>query len=385
MVTAMQGILEQKNITHLDLEKVVQSSKPDTGCIPNYIPELEHIINHDDLVLSVSDMAGNKIEIGDTKKMVSAQSLIKVLLYAYALEQWVHRYDISNNEAVWLPFNQDPIVTGSSQVAGHALNNAWWISSASYINQRDDFVKFVRTCCENQDINVLQDIYASEKSHRENNLKLSASLAAAGKYPADRIEEVLDYYTKASSLWITVNDALRIGILLMQGGKNDAWERKLQHDTCVYIINAMNSFGLYDESSRINLMVAGTRALAAKSGVSWLILRVNPYVSTYVTLGHHLDRTGNSVFGIQCALTLNILLSKKDALRLDPDTQKRMLEHYIQDTENFTKKEALKRIQKKVYCTHSCLLSHEDIQAMLDSLSTDHHNIKKYVHTCFAS
>jgi glutaminase len=37
----MKGILHTKNISKKDIENIVKSSKALTGCVPNYIPELE--------------------------------------------------------------------------------------------------------------------------------------------------------------------------------------------------------------------------------------------------------------------------------------------------------------------------------------------------------
>jgi glutaminase len=354
-----------------------------TGCVPNYIPELEKMAWVDDSIVAISDIWWNTITIGNTKKVVSAQSLIKILLYAYALEQWIPWYVISNNEAVWLPFNQDPVVSGNKKTAWHPLNNAGGISSASHIKDRDEFVWFVRICTNNPDINILQDIYLSEKKHRENNLKLSASLASAWRYSAARIEEVLEYYTKSCSLGVTVDDVLHIWKILMSWWVDQTGNRILQHDTCVFVINAMNTFGLYDESNRINLMVAWTKTLAAKSSVSGLILWVNPYVSTYVTLGHHLDWVWNSVFWIQCAKELNVLLNPSNALRLDTETQHKLFEHYLSETELFTKHTVIHRIQERNYCKQSCLLSQEEIQELFNDIHTTQKDIEMYIESCF--
>ena len=379
----MEHILSMNNINQTDIEKVVALSAASTWVIPNYIPELEQIDNPMESALAVTDMSWTILQSWDTQKIISAQSVMKVLLYAYVLEKWIAWHEISMNEAVWMPFNQDPILTWTSKVAGHPLNNAWWIASAGFIDNRDDFLEFVRNCCNNSSINILHSVYESEKSHRENNLKISASLAASWRYPTNKIESALDIYTRASSLWVTVWDILMVGDFLMRWWVNSKGKRIVSYDTCVYVLNAMNTFWLYDESSRMNLMIAGTKALAAKSWVSGLVLWVNPLSNTYVTLWHHLDKVGNSVFWIQAAKTLNTLLNQKNAMRLSNDDQERFFTHYLEETIKYTKDTAIKRIHDKTFCRDSFVLSEKEVKEMIQEIEKEKNEIKDYIDTCF--
>jgi len=351
--------------------------------MPNYIPELEQIKHPLESVLAVTDMSWSIVHSGDIHKKVSAQSVMKVLLYAFVLQKWIPWHEISNNEAVWLPFNKDPILSWASTVAGHPLNNAWGIASSWFIEDRDEFLSFVRICCNNPEIDIMYSVYESEKAHRENNLKLSASLAASGRYPTNKIESALDIYTRASSLQVDVSDILALGDVLMRWWVDKQWKRHLSYDTSVYVLNAMNTFWLYDESSRMNLMIAGTKALAAKSGVSGLILRVNPLSNAYVTLGHHLDSSWNSVFGIQCARTLNILLNEKNAMRLSASDQKKFYEHYLEETIRFTKDKAIERIHKKTFCRDSFILSELQVKQMIQEIEKEKDDVVQYIDTCF--
>jgi len=379
----MDHILSMNNINQTDIEKIVALSAASTWVIPNYIPELEQIVNPNESVLAVTDMSWTVIQSWNAKKVVSGQSVMKVLLYAFSLEKWIAWHEISMNEAVGLPFNKDPILSWTSDVAGHPLNNAWWIASAWFIDERENFLEFARICCNNHAIDLLESVYTSEKNNRENNLKISASLAASWRYWTNKIESALDIYTRASSLWVTTLDILEIGNLLMRWWVNNEGKRIMSYDTTVYVLNAMNTFWLYDESSRINLMIAGTKALAAKSWVSGLILRVNPLSNAYVTLGHHLDKSWNSVFGIQAAQILNTLLNKKNVMRLSNNDQEKFYTHYINDTIQYTKDTAIERIYKKTFCRDSFVLSEAQVKQMIEEIENEKNEVKKYINTCF--
>ena len=377
------SLIQDHDITQEVLDMLVQDAQPTWWVVPNYIPQLEHIEDIWETIVWLRDATWKTLYHGNSKKIVSAQSTIKIILYAYALEKWTHRSKIAWSEAVWLPFNDDPITHGKTKTAAHPLNNAWWISSASEITDWDDFLWFVRDICANDTINILSDVYESEKLHRQNNLKLAASLAAAWRIAHDHIQNSLDYYTRASALWVHVDDMLNMWSILMLGWKDHAWNQVLQHNTVVRVINAMNSFWLYDATARMWLMHSGTRSLAAKSGVSWLVLFVNPYAGTYVTLGHHLDRQWNSAFGMQISAGLNELLSHGWAMRLDLEWREELMQYYEEDLIDYTQEEALRRLKNNTFCNDSFILSHMAIEEMKSVSEKEQQLISYWLQSCY--
>lgn len=377
-----KSLIQDHGINKEVLDMLVQDAQPTWWVLPNYIPQLEHVKNPWETIVWLRDATWTTLHHGNINKIVSAQSTMKIMLYAYALEKWIHRSKIAWSEAVWLPFNDDPITHGKSKTAAHPLNNAWGISSASEITDWDDFLWFIRNICKNDSIVILDDVYQSEKKHRQNNLKLAASLAAAWRIAHDHIENSLDYYTRASALWVSVQDILHIWSILMLGWKDHAWNQILQHNTVVRVINAMNSFWLYDATARMWLMHGGTRSLAAKSWVSWLVLFVNPYAGTYVTLWHHLDRQGNSAFGMQIAAWLNELLSHEWAMRLDIAWREELMEYYEQDLVDYTQEEALHRLKNNTFCNESFILSRMAIEEMKRVSEKEQQLISYWLQSC---
>lgn len=386
------------DMTHIDLWHIYDISTPPTGVIPNYIPELERSdIDPHARAIVLSILNTHTYETSSHwahDAIVSIQSVGKVLLYAYALEKGIDPEQIADTEAVWLPFNQDPVVSWSTPTAAHPLNNAWGISSASEVDDRDHFLEFVRRCCNNETIDVLDPIYQSEKSHRENNLKLSAALASVGRFDLWDIEKSLDIYTKTCSLWVSCDDLLYLWEILMTGGKDRHGTQHLSSNTVVRVLNAMSSFGLYDETGRMTLMITGTWALHAKSGVSGLVLTVIPGVCTYVTLWRHLDHGGNSVFGMLSGMHIyqhiythiypNISPDRTSPhLRLDTAAQEALIRTYLDEARHYTKETVLTRLISHTYCLSSCILSPTDIQQMKDEATQEYTLLTEQITSCF--
>lgn len=291
------------------------------GTLADYIPQLARV---DDTraAIVVGDLLGNYIAVGNGLDIkVSIQSVIKPFLYIYALEQGIPPRDISFIEPTALHFNADAVLQPESQrrVPGHPLNNAGAISSAGAIRRWDDFLQFMRTLTDNPRLDTIHDVYQSEMSTNANNRAIAMRLVATGRFRtiADG-ETALDHYTRACAIGVTPREATTACVALARGGIING-QRVINENNIVRAVNAMNSFGLYEQTGEISLLAAGVRALSCKSGVGGLIINIDPGRGAFCTYGPRLDKAGNSVFGKYALIPLNNILASPYAMKLSAD------------------------------------------------------------------
>ena len=128
-------------------------------------------------------------------------------------------------------------------------------------------------------------------------------------------ESAHNYYTRACAIGGTPEDILQAALTLASGGVI-AGKQIIDPNHVVRAINVMNSYGLYENTGEISLMAAGARALSCKSGVSGLIINVDPGRGAFCTYSPLLDAAGNSLFGKYALIPLNNKLAAPAAMRL---------------------------------------------------------------------
>lgn len=295
------------------------------GAKATYIPELaSEKIDANKTAIAIADLRGNEIVVGDGHQVVgSVQSVIKPFLYLYALSKGASPHKISGVEASALPFNADQILRPELNLstAQHPLNNAGAISSAGVIEQYgsfDDFLYFMRKLTRNPNLAVLGDIFTSEMKTNANNRAIASRLAASGRFEDnEQAENALENYTRACSIGVAVKDLLYASLVLASGGVDvSTGDRLASEDAVVRVMNAMNSFGMYEETGRVALLVAGARANTCKSGVGGYIININPDVGAFATYNPLLNNAGNSVYGLNAMIPLNELLASPGTVRL---------------------------------------------------------------------
>ncbi len=335
------------------VERVAEWARNQTryGVLATYIPQLAKV-DPDKTAIAIGDMHGNEIITGDGVEVVaSVQSVIKSFLYLFALKKGLSPELLSGVEATARPFNADEVLQPELEVkrAGHPLNNAGAISSAGAIDDFDEFLDFMRILTRNPELAVLQDVFESEMDENSNNRAIAQRLVVAGRFktPADA-DKALEQYTRACSLGLTVTDLLRASLILASGGVNLANDLRVANkDDVVRVINAMNTFGMYEQSGRIALLTAGSRANSVKSGVGGLINSVDPHRGAFATYSPLLNSAGNSTFGSNAMVGLNAMLSAPDAMRLSPEETARELETMNAKESEAVHREILRRMQRK--------------------------------------
>ena len=320
------------------------------GMLALYIPELKKV-NKNLTSIAIGDLDGNKIVVGNGSGVkISAQSVIKPFLYLYALEKDVPADKIAGMEATAMPFNTDRILQPELElkVPEHPLNNAGAISSAGEIKNFKDFVEFIRKLTGNSRVNILSKVFESEFEANTNNRALANRLVASGRFKNTKEgDRAYTNYTKACSLGLTVTDVLNASLVLASGGVGIHNNRRLvETNNVVRVLSAMNTYGLYEQSGKIALMVSGARANTSKSGVSGLINNVNPGVGAFVTYSPLLNLEGNSVYGLYAMIPLNNLLALPGGMRLDANGINKILFEYHQDNSKKVHQKIMELVKK---------------------------------------
>lgn len=291
------------------------------GELASYIPELTKV-DHNKTAIVIGDLSGNILALGNGLDVrASIQSVIKPFLYIYALEQGLPAESISSIEATALHFNTDQVLQPESHKKrpGHPLNNAGAISSAGSISDFKNFLDFMRELTDNPKLDILENVFKSEMETNSNNRAITYRLVAAGRFKNQKEgEKSLEHYTRACSIGITTEEAARACLVLANSGKKNG-KQIIKEDNIVRAINAMNSFGLYENTGEISLLAAGARALSCKSGVGGLIINIDPGRGAFCTYGPKLDSAGNSVFGKYALIPLNNVLAAPNAMRLSAE------------------------------------------------------------------
>src|SRR3989338_1523109 len=305
------------------------------GMLALYIPELKKV-NKNLTSIAIGDLHGNQIVVGDGSKIkVSAQSVIKPFLYLYALEKGAPAEKIAGMEATAMPFHADRILQPELglKVPEHPLNNAGAISAAGEIKDFKDFFGFMRKLTGNPKINILYKVFKSEFKVNTNNRAIANRLVASGRFKNTKQgENAYTNYTKACSLGLTVTDVLNASLVLASGGIVIHNNKKLVDiNNVVRVLSAMNTYGLYEQSGRMALLVSGARANTSKSGVGGLIMNVNPGVGAFVTYSPLLNSEGNSVYGLYAMIPLNNLLALPGGMRLDVKELSKLLGDYTKE------------------------------------------------------
>lgn len=319
------------------------------GILATYIPELANV-DPNRTAIAIGDMHSGEIVTGDGAEVIaSVQSVIKSFLYLFALKKGISPEILSGVEATARPFNADEVLQPELEVkrAGHPLNNAGAISSAGAIEDFDEFLDFMRILTRNPDLAVLQNIFESEMATNSNNRAIGQRLVVAGRFNSPAAaDKAVEQYTRACSLGLTVTDLLRASLVLASGGVNLANDLRIaDKDDVVRVINAMNTFGMYQQSGQVALLTAGSRANSVKSGVGGLINSVDPNRGAFATYSPLLNSAGNSVFGSNAMVGLNAMLSAPDAMRLSPAETARALEIMNEKESVAVHQEILRRMQ----------------------------------------
>ena len=263
----------------------------------DYIKALD-IVDSTIFGITFVDTKGNVYEYGDTKKVVSIQSISKVFTAALVMSEKGAKFvqEKIGVNATGAAFNS---IIAIEQHGGSALNpfvNAGAIQSTSWVKAKDSDERWSKISANmsayaGRQLKLNDDVYISEVNDNKRNQAISKILDAYGRMGSDPLEATT-VYTKQCSLNVSSHDLAVMGATLANKGENPVTKAQvIQAKYTPKVMAIMATAGLYDNAGD---WLYDTGA-PAKSGVGGGILAIIPGKFGIGIVSPPLDKYGNSV------------------------------------------------------------------------------------------
>ncbi len=302
LVGVLSGSLFAAELTPERINQVLKEAynkyKGDMGgANADYIKALA-IVDSNIFGITFVDTEGNVYEFGDTKKVVSIQSISKVFTAALVMSEKGSKFvqEKIGVNATGAAFNS---IIAIEQHGGSALNpfvNAGAIQSTSWVQAKDSDERWSKISANmsayaGRQLKLNDDVYISEVNDNKRNQAISKILDAYGRMGSDPLEATT-VYTKQCSLNVSAHDLAVMGATLANKGENPVTKAQvIQAKYTPKVMAIMATAGLYDNAGD---WLYDTGA-PAKSGVGGGILAVIPGKFGIGIVSPPLDKFGNSV------------------------------------------------------------------------------------------
>lgn len=287
------------------LNRVLEECKPYTaqGHVATYIPELANA-DSSKLGIYISAEDGNDYFAGDCFDNFTMQSVAKPLILLLALmdsgADAVRA--LVGVEATGKPFDafnySDQALTGAHinpMINTGAIALCTLIHGDTYEQKFNRLLELTRKLSGNPTLDIDRSVYSSEKLTGNKNRALAYMLTAYGMI-SDPVEEILDCYFRACSIFANCKDLAKIAhIFANHGAHPESGEQLFPNEFAKYVNATLATCGMYDGSGEFALRVG----FPAKSGVGGGIMGVIPKKMGIAVFAPALDKHGNSVAGVQ--------------------------------------------------------------------------------------
>ena len=283
------------------LENIYQEILPfaQKGKQADYIPALAKV-NPDQFGMCLNTIEGEVYAIHSAQTRFSIQSISKVFAVALALSL--------KGEDLWKQVGKEPSGNAFNSLfqleleKGFARNpfiNAGAIVIADILlneldNPEEDFLKFVRTLCDNQTIDYNMEVAVSERENGYMNAAIANLLKYHGRISND-IEEVLMFYFKMCSVEMSCEELSRAFLAFTGYKPFDYVGFKLSGSQVKRLNAVMQTCGIYDEAGEFSYLVG----LPGKSGVGGGIIAIYPHKYSVAVWSPRLNSKGNSIMGMK--------------------------------------------------------------------------------------
>lgn len=287
------------------LESIVENNRKyaKEGKLASYIPELMKA-DPDALGMCVYTLDGEEYLIGDHETKFSIQSISKVITLMLAILD-------NGQENVFKKVGMEPTADSFNSIVNLEVNNptkplnpminAGAIATVSLISGDtaddtfDRILRFTRKICGNENLQMNEAIYQSEKRTGDRNRALAYFMKSTGIIEGN-VEEVLDVYFRQCSIEVTCKDIARIGVVLANDGVLP-WngERVIPRHITRIAKTIMVTCGMYDASGDVAVEIG----IPLKSGVGGGIMGSVPGKMGIGVVGPSLDAKGNSIAGVK--------------------------------------------------------------------------------------
>lgn len=274
-----------------------------TGKNASYIPQLERV-DPEKYGLGLCTIDGQRFNLGDYDDGFCVQSTGKPITYAIALETLgeheVHKY--VDKEPSGQAFHS--MILTADDIPYNPMINAGGIMTCSLVekgsNSSERFEKVLnwwKRLAGGFKPGFSNSVYLSERSTADRNYALAFFMKSRGGFPKETdLESVLEFYFQSCSIEMTCNSMAIVAATLANGGICPlTHERVLSTSTTKSVLSLMFSCGMYDYSGQFAFSVG----LPSKSGISGVILIVIPGCCGLAIWSPRVDKSGNSVRGIE--------------------------------------------------------------------------------------
>lgn len=300
------------------LEKIISDCRHYTaqGHVATYIPQLA-VVDPGKIGIYFTGENGQDHMAGDCFARFTMQSVVKPMILLLALmDSGIEKVrSLVGVEATGKPFDafnySDQALTGAHinpMINTGAIALCTLIDGESYDVKFQRLLELTRQLAGNENLEVDESVYLSEKATGNKNRALAYMLKAYGMIH-DPAEEILDCYFKACSILVDCRDLARIGNVFAHHGVDpETGVRMFPKEFARYVNATLATCGMYDGSGEFALNVG----FPAKSGVGGGIMGVIPNRMGIGVYAPALDKHGNSMAGVQVlaklseALDLNI-------------------------------------------------------------------------------
>lgn len=317
-----------------------QTKSNHRGNVATYIPQLAKA---DPNLFGICFVTcdGEIYKAGKSDKTVPIESISKVFTAAMAADEL--GTDVIDNKignmGSSLPFNS---VIGAVLTPTHTINpfvNQGAIATTSlfYEKNKNAFRKKILSNMNNyagRRLHFNEPVYESEGATNSTNMALAYLLKSFDRFYG-KVEDTVDVYTSQCSVNVSAQDLATMACVFAKGGIHPhTKERVISNDAATYIYRALRGEGLYEASAKWNTEVG---AVSAKSGVGGGIFIIIKGVGGIGLVSPPLDKTGNSVRGMQAGAIIAKNISKLFNARL----------HFCQKTRHNKCKPTRRKTKKK--------------------------------------
>ena len=272
------------------------------GAVADYIPELARVDANKVAISTIED--GNIYSVGDSKVRFSIQSIIKVILYAMAMENYrvseLKKYVGVRPSAK--PFNSvielelsekkipvNPFINAGAIIIVAILYNVYREKTFDVILEKaSEFL--------GEEVDYSREIAQSEKESSFTNRTLIYLMLAKGILPSDtKVEEVLDTYFKACSILVNTENLAHMSYVISNDGVDLEGKEVITPNEARVLRSLMATCGTYDYSGDFAIRVG----LPAKSGVGGGIVTASKNKTGLAVYAPRLDTHGNSYSGVR--------------------------------------------------------------------------------------
>lgn len=283
------------------LEEIEKEIKPllNEGKVASYIPALANV-DDKKFAMSIMMFDGTSYNIGDTNFKFSIQSISKLFTFTLALNYYGKKlYDRVGHEPSGDPFNSLVQLEYENGIPRNPFINAGAIVTADTLvsiykdNTFKTILNFIKEVCNDDSININEEIFQSELEHGFRNFALINMIRSYNNIH-NKIDDVIQTYFKQCSIMMNTQQLSRAVLFLANHGINPLTNEEIISSSKAKRINSvMLTCGHYDASGDFAYKVG----LPGKSGVGGGIVAVVPQKMAICVYSPKLNNYGNSLVG----------------------------------------------------------------------------------------